>query len=245
MRTGDADRLLICMIVAAVVDAEQDVDQRGAQLADGDVRLTPKVDRLHGVEQPLAGTVAETVFRETAGTEDSRRSPDFASLLRETRPAGRPDGVGLLAAVQAVHETIQEASIDAHSIRRDTADERALIQVDEPDMGSGRDRVLFEKREEVLRERGFAPALFNALDPLQQPAVVDGEQVHTVVRRGAMLKWSQEVVQELVGGTAPPGRRTVKVHPHDQAVLQPAFHDSFRGRHPGHQPEARNLRARC
>ena len=90
------------MIVAAVVDAEQDLDQRGAQLADGDVRLAPKVDRLQGMEQPLAGTTSEAFFRETAGTEDSRRSPDFASILRDTRPAGRPDGFGLLAAVQAV-----------------------------------------------------------------------------------------------------------------------------------------------
>ena len=97
-------------------------------------------------------------------------------------------------------------------------------------MSSGRGRVVFEEREEGLREWGFVPALFNVLDPLQQPAVVDGEQVHAVVRRGAMLKRRQEIVQELVGRTALPGRRAVKVHPHHQAVVQPALHDSFRGR---------------
>ena len=133
------------MVVTAVVDAEQNIDQRGAQLADGDVRLAPKVDRLQGMEQPPAGTAAEVFFRETAGTENSRRSPDFASLLRATRPAGRPDRFGLFAAVQAVHKTVQKAGVDVPPIRRDTSDQRALIQVDEADMCSGRGGVVFEE----------------------------------------------------------------------------------------------------
>ena len=129
------------MVVVAEVDAEKDVDERGTQLAHRDVRLAAQVDGLERLEESPAGPRPRVVVmaaREAGRSEQPIRLEDLASVLRGAGRARRPDLRREAAAVQAVHQTFQEAGLDAGPVSRHAADERPLIEVDEPDVRIGR-----------------------------------------------------------------------------------------------------------
>ena len=71
------------VIIAAMMDAEQDINQRSAQLANSDMRLAPEVNGLQQFEEPLSRVVARGFVRgQIAGAEDPRGAEDLATFLR-------------------------------------------------------------------------------------------------------------------------------------------------------------------
>ena len=216
------------VVVATVLQAEQDIDQRGAQLANGDVRFAAQVYGLQRLEQPLPSTGTYVVVGKAAGTKGARRAKDRATVLSRTGPTRRPGGRRSFTAVEAVHQVIEKAGVDA--VRRYAADERTLVQVDEPHVRI-RLTSIFEKVGERVRQRRPPVVMiaFRIVDPLQQPAVVDRQQMSAVLARAAVLKRFEYLVQQLMRRAAFPRRRTVQIHAHGQAVIGLTVHDAGGG----------------
>ena len=125
---------------------------------------------LQRLEQPLARAIAIGLVRAAIGAKKPGGAEDLAAFLGRTRLTGSPDFGGTYAPVQPVHQAIEKPRLDGLSVRRDTAHQRALVQIDEADMKPRSCRTVFETVRQVLRQRRFTLVFFNVLDPLQQPA---------------------------------------------------------------------------
>ena len=222
------------VIVPAEMEAEQDVDQGGPQLADGDVGFPAKMNRLEHLEQALLGSPAAIVrlgVGQHIGSEQSGCTQDLAAILCRARPAGRPDLLRVLTAIETVQKALEKAGFDGRFADGNASDQRTLIEADESDVRSGSRCLVVEEIVERLRQRCLpAKAMFRAFNPLQQAAVVDREKMDNIRGRRAAPKGRQELVQQCIGRTSLPRRRSVEIHAHDQAVVRPPFEYSGRGR---------------
>ena len=81
------------MIVLTEVDAEEDIDQGGAQLAYCDMGFPTQVNRLQRVEQPLPRADTHSLClhaRQSGRPKNTRRAPDLAAFLGRTGLARCP-----------------------------------------------------------------------------------------------------------------------------------------------------------
>ena len=222
------------VIIAAEVDAEQDIDQGGPQLADGDVGLPTKMNGLEHLEQALPGALPAVVrlrVGQHVRTEQSSCAQDLTAILGRARPARLPDLRRILPSVEVVQQALDKAGFDGRFVGGNAPDQRTLIEGDEPDVRAGSRCLAVEEFVELLGQRCLpSAAMFGAFDPFQQAAVVDREKMDDIRGWRAALEGPHELVQQRIGGTSSPRRRPVEIHAYDQAVVRPPFEYAGRGR---------------
>jgi hypothetical protein len=63
--------------------------------------------------------------------------------------------------------------------------------------------------------------------PLSARAKKRYKEMHDVLRWLSLLERRKKLVQKFIGRAALPGCRTVKIHPHDQSIVQSPLEDSI------------------
>jgi hypothetical protein len=96
----------------------------------------------------------------------------------------------LIAPIQVVKEALEKIGIYARAVAANATYERSPIQTDKANVGLLYGRLLLKKCVEGARQRRLTAmiATLNTLDPFQEPAVVNRQEMHDVVDGGSCLE---------------------------------------------------------
>jgi hypothetical protein len=223
--------------VLAGVDAEQDVAQRRLQLARCDVHL---VALMHGLERRREAVAQQGALAQHRGVRTRShhlgRDADRAARARRAGVASLPELRGLVAADQLGAEAVDKPGGYPGPCPVDAADQGAQVELDQPDVRI-EIALALQRFCDVARQPRLAVAHLVGLNPLHESPVVHRDQMHAACLGWSVVERLEQLVEQVVGRAALPGRRTVEVdldrHPTDLAIPHAPLRQQLRNTKPG------------